>query len=168
MRRAAILFFTLICGAFAGRANGAPANSLLHKPAPRFAREDLQHHQRVSLAAYKGKVVLLNFWATWCGPCLLELPQFSHWQGELGPKGLQVIAISIDDGADQVLSYTRMRPVPFPVVMGDEKLGRLYGGILGLPVTFLIDRDGRVAKRYQGESRLDDMEVEIRRLLDRR
>ncbi len=143
---------------------GAAQPSLVHKPAPIFVRTSLSG-QRIDLAACRGKVVLLNFWATWCGPCQVELPRFSEWQKQYGPKGLQVIAVSMDDDSTGVRPVVRKLNLDFPVVMGDERLGKLYGGVLGLPVTFLISRDGKVAARIEGGADLQAMERQIQQLL---
>jgi thiol-disulfide isomerase/thioredoxin len=141
----------------------APA-SLLHKPAPEFVRMDLQQ-ARVDLAATRGHVVLLTFWATWCAPCQVEMPRFVQWQNRYGAEGLEIIGISMDDDAGPVKALARKRHVNYPVIMGDAELGRLYGGVLGLPVTFLIDRKGAIAARFKGETDLARMEREVRRLL---
>lgn len=141
--------------------------SLLHQPAPEFTRNDIQGH-RVDLASFRGRVVLLTFWATWCAPCQVELPQFSRWQDVLGARGFQVIAVSMDDGDAPVLDLARRRHLSFPVLMGDEQLGTAYGGILGLPVTFLIDRQGRIAAVFKGESSLSHMKAQILKLLQER
>jgi thiol-disulfide isomerase/thioredoxin len=138
--------------------------SLLHKPAPQFARADL-NHQPVDLSAYRGHVVLLNFWATWCAPCQIEIPRFVQWQAAYSAKGLQILGVSMDDDSAPALALTRRRHVNYPVIMGDAQLGRLYGGVLGLPVTFLIDRQGNIAAVYKGQTNLNAMEHEIRRLL---
>jgi peroxiredoxin len=139
-------------------------DSLLHKPAPDFVRTDLGH-ERVNLAGYRGRVVLLTFWATWCAGCQIEMPRFVEWQNRYREDGLQIIGISMDDDAALVRTLTRKRHVNYPVIMGDAKLGRLYGGVLGLPVTFLIDRQGKVAARFKGETDLATMELEVQRLL---
>jgi cytochrome c biogenesis protein CcmG/thiol:disulfide interchange protein DsbE len=146
---------------------GAAQPSLVHRPAPVFVRTSLSG-QRIDLAAYRGKVVLLNFWATWCGPCQVELPRFSAWQKQYGPTGLQVVAVSMDDDATGVRPVVRKLKLDFPVIMGDERLGKLYGGVLGLPVTFLIGRDGKVAARIEGGADLHAMEGKIKQLLGQR
>lgn len=143
----------------------APTSSpLLHKPAPEFTRDDI-HGQRVDLARYRGRVVLLTFWATWCAPCQVELPRFSRWQSELGTRGFQVIAVSMDDDVAPVLALTRRRQFNYPVLMGDAQLGSLYGGVLGLPVSFLIDRDGVIVAQFKGGLRLSTMKSQILTLL---
>jgi len=140
---------------------------LLHKQAPIFVRNDL-NHQRIDLAAYRGHVVLLTFWATWCAPCQIEMPHFVEWQSRYGADGLQIIGVSMDDDSPPVLALTRKRKVNYPIVMGDEKLGTLYGGILGLPVTYLIDRNGTISAKFKGAKSLDSMESKIKILLSQK
>ena len=122
-------------------------------------------NSRVRLADYRGKIVLLNFWATWCVPCLYEMPRFVEWQNKYGARGLQVLGISMDDGESPVRALDEKLHLNYPVIMGDENLGGRYGGILGLPVTFLIDRRGVVRARFQGESDLVRVEEKVRGLL---
>jgi thiol-disulfide isomerase/thioredoxin len=139
---------------------------VLNKPAPEFVRNDLAGRP-VDLAALRGRVVLLNFWATWCAPCQVEIPQFIVWQSKYSAEGLQIIGVSMDDDSTPVATLVRERAVNYPVVMGDEHIGLLYGGVLGLPVTYLIDRRGIVRARYQGAADLGAMESAIRKLLGR-
>jgi len=145
-----------------GIAQGVP--NLAHKPAPRFAKLDLNGHL-IDLKKYRGKVVLLNFWATWCAPCQVELPKFQAWQSKYGPAGLQVVAVSMDDGDAAVRRTVRRLRLSFPVVMGDAAIGNAYGGVLGLPITFLIDRNGIVTEKIKGETNLEQLELRVRALL---
>ena len=138
--------------------------SLLDKNAPEFARTGLDGGE-VDLASYRGKVVLLNFWATWCAPCQVEMPVFASWQRQYGPRGLQVIGISMDDHAGPVRRLAARMKIDYPIVMGDAKLGERYGGVLGLPLTYLIDRKGVVRAEFQGESDLKAMEARLTALL---
>lgn len=144
----------------------APVPEFLHKPAPELARTDLSGG-KIDLKSYRGKVVLLNFWATWCAPCQLELPEFETWQKKYGGEGLQILAVSMDDGDAPVRRTVRRLKLDFPVIMGDAHLGESYGGVLGLPVTFLIDRQGVVVAKIKGESDLGKMETDLRQLLVR-
>ena len=135
-----------------------------YRIAPDFSRIDLKQ-KKITLASYRGKVVLLNFWATWCGPCLTEMPTFAEWQKHYGSKDFQVIGISMDDAAPPVISTVARLKLNYPVLMGDEHLGEAYGGILGLPATFLIDRNGRIRARYQGAANLPKINDDIETLL---
>jgi cytochrome c biogenesis protein CcmG/thiol:disulfide interchange protein DsbE len=159
---AALLFATSLMPAPLRAA--PPTHSLLHKQAPSFVRADLDGKQ-IDLSTYRGKVLLLNFWATWCAPCQLELPRFNAWQEKYGSDGLQVIAVSMDDDPAPVRATDRKLQLNFPVIMGDAKLGTQYGGVLGLPITYLIGRDGTIRARLKGAANLQGMEKRIRKLL---
>jgi thiol-disulfide isomerase/thioredoxin len=140
------------------------ASSLLHKGAPEFVRTDLEQ-RRLDLGAYRGRVVLLSFWATWCAPCQLEMPRFVAWQSRYGPRGLQIIGISMDDDPALARRLVRKMNLNYPVAIGDEKLGQLYGGVMGLPLTFLIDRHDNIEAQFQGEANLDSIEERFKPLL---
>jgi cytochrome c biogenesis protein CcmG/thiol:disulfide interchange protein DsbE len=142
------------------RAAAQPAS----RTAPDFTRTSLDG-KPIRLSSYRGKLVLLNFWATWCGPCIAEIPRFSSWQTKYGPHGFQVIGVSMDDESAPVLKTVHKYQLTYPVVMGDEHLGELYGGVLGLPVTYLISPEGKILARYQGETDLDQLEKRISTLL---
>jgi len=134
--------------------------------APDFSRADFAG-KPVHLTDYRGRLVLLNFWASWCGPCLEEMPRFFDWQRDYGARGLQIIGVSMDDDAAAAKRLLARRPAPYPMVQGDAKLGETFGGVLGLPLTFLIDPQGRIAGRYQGNADLAKMEAQIKRMLPR-
>ena len=138
--------------------------SLLHKQAPEIVLKDL-NGKRVDLHAYRGKVVLLNFWATWCAPCQIEMPRFVAWQKEYGPRGLRVIGISMDDDSELARNLYKKLRLNYPVMMSDEKVGELYGGVLGLPATFLIDSHGVVRAQFLGETDMNAMEEQLKALL---
>jgi cytochrome c biogenesis protein CcmG/thiol:disulfide interchange protein DsbE len=142
-------------------------STLVHHAAPNFSRQDIRSSKTIRLDAFRGKVVLLNFWATWCAPCLTEMPAFSEWQKQYGSRTFQVIGVSMDDEAINVVSTVNRLKLTYPVLMGDEHLGAAYGGVLGLPVTFLIDRHGRVQARYENAD-LVGMKRDLKRLLDSR
>jgi cytochrome c biogenesis protein CcmG/thiol:disulfide interchange protein DsbE len=142
-------------------------STLAHHAAPNFSREDVRNKKPIRLADFRGKVVLLNFWATWCAPCLTEMPAFREWQKQYGSRTFQVIGVSMDDETADVVPTIDRLQITYPVLMGDEHLGAAYGGIMGLPVTFLIDRQGRVQARYEN-AELESMKRALDRLLDLR
>jgi len=156
---ATVILGALLCGAADSTAVGDMA--------PDFSRPDLAG-KPVRLADYHGKLVLLNFWASWCGPCLEEMPKFSGWQREYGAQGLQVIGVSMDDDSAAARRLIARHPVAYPILIGDAEFGESFGGVLGLPLTYLIDPKGRIVARYQGNGGLAKMEAKIKALLAQR
>ncbi|MGB8889715.1 MAG: TlpA disulfide reductase family protein [Candidatus Korobacteraceae bacterium] len=135
-----------------------------HSIAPDFALTDL-NGQALDLSSYRGKVVLLDFWATWCTPCRAEIPHFVEFQNSYRDQGLQVIGISMDDDLKPVGPFYKEYKMNYPVALGSDKLAQAYGGILGLPVTFLIGRDGHIQAKYVGAVDISTIEQEIKSLL---
>ena len=134
------------------------------KPAPNFNLND-SNGAPIKLSDYKGKVVLLNFWATWCHGCGLEIPWFIEFQDEFKNKGLIVVGVSMDDdGWKSVKPYMLEKKVNYTMVLGDKKMGDLYG-LLGMPMSLLIDRDGKIAKTYLGVVDKNKCEQDIRTLV---
>lgn len=144
---------------------GSVANAMkVGDVAPDFTRTDVSGKQ-VQLSQYQGRLILLNFWASWCAPCREEMPLFSKWQRDLGSRGLQVVGVSMDDDAGEVKKFLAAYPVTYPIVMGDAGFAGQFGGVLGLPLSYLIDARGRVVARYQGEVDLAKMEAKVKELL---
>ncbi len=137
------------------------------KAAPNFTLSDV-NGQKVQLADYKGKVVLLDFWATWCGPCKVEIPWFMEFEQTYKNKGFAVLGVSMDDdGWTVVKPYIAQLKVNYRIVLGNDKVGELYGGVDSLPTTFLIDRQGKIASEHVGlGAGKDDFKNDIVRLLD--
>ncbi len=133
--------------------------------APLFTATDL-NGRKIQLADYKGKVVLLDFWATWCGPCRIEIPEFVNLQNRYRDRGLVVLGVSLDDSVEPVREFYRELNMNYPVVMAEERIAELYGGILGLPTTFIIGRDGRIYSKHIGATDASVFEDEIKELLD--
>lgn len=132
--------------------------------APDFSVTDLDG-RKLTLSDYKGKVVLLDFWATWCSPCREEIPHFVEMQNQYGPQGFQVIGVSMDDDAKPVHEFARQFKLNYPVALGDDKLAQRYGGVLGLPVNFIIDREGHIYSKHLGATDVSVFDNEIKDLL---
>ena len=135
------------------------------KPAADFTLLDASG-AKVQLSAYKGKVVLLNFWATWCGPCKLEIPWFEDFQTTLSGRGFTVLGVSMDDDGWKVVKpYIATAKMNYPVVIGNDKLADAYGGVDAMPTTLVIDKKGRIAAMHTGIIGKDDYKKEILELL---
>jgi peroxiredoxin len=135
------------------------------RAAPDFALKDAEG-KLVHLSDYHGKVVLLDFWATWCGPCKIEIPWFMDFQRQNQEKGLVVLGVSMDDeGWEIVKPYLASMKVNYRVVIGNDHTAQLYGGVDALPTTFLIDRDGKIAAVHVGLVDRKDFENGIDELL---
>jgi len=133
--------------------------------APDFSLPELSGGQ-LKLSSYRGKVVLLDFWATWCTPCREETPQFVDLQNKYGDRGFQVIGVSMDDEPEPVRDFYKQFRMNYPVAMGNAKIGELYGGVLGLPIAFLIGRDGRIYLKHIGPVGMSTFEREVTSLLE--
>ncbi len=122
------------------------------KAAPDFELRDLISGQKVKLSDYKGKAVVLNFWATWCPPCKEEIPWFVDLQKQYGPEGLAILSLDTDDDASEqdVVAFAQKMGINYPVMRGSDEIENLYGGVDGLPTTFYIGRDGKVLDRVKG------------------
>ena len=135
-----------------------------HPAAPDFSLPNIDGG-RVNLADYKGKVVMVDFWATWCGPCRIEIPEFVELQNRYRDEGLAIIGISEDDGPEPVRDFYKEFRMNYPVAMGNDEVSQLYGGVIGLPTTFLIGRDGRIYAKHAGATDIAVFDEEIKTLL---
>ena len=134
-------------------------------PAPDFTLKDAEGRE-VTLSDYKGKVVLLNFWATWCGPCKIEMPWFVEFQRKYKDQGFSVIAVSLDnEGWEVVKPFTEEYELNFPVVVGSDEMADEFGGVAALPTTFIIDKEGRIRNTHMGLAGRGEYEEEIESLL---
>jgi cytochrome c biogenesis protein CcmG/thiol:disulfide interchange protein DsbE len=136
------------------------------KKAPDFALKD-SSGKLVHLADFKGKVVLLDFWATWCGPCKIEIPWFMEFQEKYRSRGFEVVGVSMDDdGWKAITPYVTQKKMNYRVVLGDDKTADQYGGLEALPTTFVIDRNGRIAAAHVGLTNKKDFADAIEKLLE--
>jgi thiol-disulfide isomerase/thioredoxin len=134
--------------------------------APDFALKDLDDKD-VSLSQYRGKVVLLNFWATWCEPCRVEIPWLIEMQQKYSARGFTIIGVAMDEeGKTEVAPYVakerfnvngQQLPMSYPIVLGNDPMADKFGGLLGYPTSILISRDGKVVKRITGLISYDEM-----------
>jgi thiol-disulfide isomerase/thioredoxin len=132
-----------------------------------FTLKDVDHRD-VSLASYKGKVILLDFWATWCAPCKVEIPHFIEFQEKYGKDGLQIIGISMDDTIAEIVPYAKEMKMNYPVLhVGESQAGLddAFGPIVGIPVSVMISRDGKICAIHSGLTGRDVFEREINSLL---
>jgi thiol-disulfide isomerase/thioredoxin len=148
---------------------------LTGKAAPAFALEDLSGH-KVSLASYKGKAVLVNFWATWCAPCKIETPWLIELRNQYAAKGFEILGISADDldrddsqklsdEKKEIAQSAEKMHIPYPVLIDGATLSDSYGGLDELPMSFYVDRTGTVVAVQMGLTSKDEMEGNIRKAL---
>lgn len=140
-------------------ANAKPANL-------DFVLKDMEGKD-VKLADYKGKVVLLNFWATWCGPCKIEIPGFVELQEKYRDQGVVFLGFSVDDSPDKLKTYASDHNMNYPVLVGDghEEVQEAFGPIYGIPVTVVINREGMICRKHTGIAPKNKFEEEIKALL---
>jgi cytochrome c biogenesis protein CcmG/thiol:disulfide interchange protein DsbE len=131
-----------------------------------FTMPDLEGKE-VTLSSFKGKVILLNFWATWCGPCKAEIPGFVELQDQYGKDGLVIVGYSVDDDAPKAQAFADQFKINYPVLLGlgREDVQDAYGPIWGIPASFIISRDGRVCQKHLGIAPKAVFEKEIKALL---
>jgi cytochrome c biogenesis protein CcmG/thiol:disulfide interchange protein DsbE len=118
-----------------------------------------------SLADLRGKVVVLDFWATWCPPCKQEIPDFISLQTQYGPRGVQIVGIGLDE-PEKLAAFARQTGMNYPVLLGTQDVAMRYGGIEGIPTTFVIDKNGKIVNRFEGYRPREVFEQEIKQLLD--
>jgi peroxiredoxin len=151
------LFGTIVLPACQTDANSAKA--------PDFTLLNLQN-ETVSLSDFRGKVVILNFWATYCPPCRVEIPDFIRLQDQYGKDGLVVLGISTDPNGDQILPrYVQAMEINYPILLATSKVIEDYGNIYALPVTFVVDRDHKILKQYTGMVTQDELTPIVQKAL---
>jgi peroxiredoxin len=133
--------------------------------APDFELQSLDG-KTVNLSDFRGKAVLLNFWATWCQPCKIEMPWFEQLQKRYAREGLQVIGVAMDDaGKEDIANFAKNLGVNYPILLGKETVGDAYGGVQFLPATFYVGRDGKIVDKVFGLKGRDEIEGNIKKAL---
>jgi cytochrome c biogenesis protein CcmG/thiol:disulfide interchange protein DsbE len=152
-------------GAGTGLAGGEA--SVRGQAAPEFKLTEIRTGKSVQLSDFRGKAVLLNFWATWCPPCKVEIPWFVDLQKQYGPRGLQVIGVAMDDeGSEKTIAeFSQDMGINYLILRGTERVADQYGGVESLPTTFYIGRDGKIAKRVFGLTSHREIENSVNLLL---
>jgi cytochrome c biogenesis protein CcmG/thiol:disulfide interchange protein DsbE len=152
-------------------------SKLVGHPAPEFALEDL-NGRKVSLSDYKGKAVLVNFWATWCGPCKIETPWLVDLRNKYAAQGFEVLGIDAENdevtpsdkqgwqkNKTEVAKFAQEMKMPYPVLLGGDSLDKTYGGLEAMPTSFYVDRKGNIIAMRMGITSKDEMETQIQKAL---
>jgi thiol-disulfide isomerase/thioredoxin len=136
------------------------------KSAPAFSLATLDG-KKVSLSDYKGKAVLVNFWATWCAPCKVEMPWFEEFQKQYGDQGLVILGLvdDVEAGKDEIEKVRRRTGVMYPILLADGKVQKAYGGVDVLPESFYVDRNGLVVEETAGLGSKDEIEAHIKKVI---
>ncbi len=134
---------------------------------PQFSLPTITDGTIIDSKQLRGKVVLINFWATWCPPCRKEIPYLKRLQTEFGDKGLVVLGISIDQGGGRVVKkFIKKSKINYPVMLANQSVLRQFGGVRGVPTSFLLDKTGRKYKSYLGYAAYQILRNDIAKLLD--
>lgn len=166
---AMVVSVMLIAGVYKSRRSPdevpATGPNMKGQVAPDFTLQSLDN-KTVHLSDFRGKAVLLNFWATWCQPCKIEMPWFAELQRQYAGEGLQVVGIAMDDASpENIEKFAKDLGVNYPVLVGKEEVGTAYGGVQFLPATFYIGRDGKVVDKVFGLKGRGEIESNIKKAL---
>jgi peroxiredoxin len=145
---------------------GLTTTAAAGKAAPDFELKDI-NGKVVKLSDFRGKAVVLNFWATWCPPCKIEIPWFEDLQNRYGEQGLEVVGVALDDSSDKdIADFAKEMKMNYPVLLGKEETSDLYGGVEALPTTFYIDRNGKIVTSVPGLIDRKEIEENIIKVLN--
>ena len=145
--------------------NSVPGPQTKGDTAPDFTLQSLDG-KNTRLSDFRGQAVLLNFWATWCAPCKIEMPWFVELQKQYGPQGFQIVGVAMDDAsAKEIADFAKEMGVNYPVLVGNNSVGDAYGGVQFLPENFYIDRNGKLVARAFGLKSRSEIEDEIKAII---
>ena len=163
---ALVVALMLYVGFHMARRTGSTPRLAKSTIAPDFSLESLDG-KNVRLSDLRGKAVLLNFWATWCAPCKIEMPWFVELQNQYGREGLQVVGVAMDDASkEDIAKFAKEMGVNYPILIGKESVGDQYGGIPALPETFFIGRDGKMVDKIIGLKGKGEIEESVKKSLN--
>lgn len=146
--------------------SGLPTTAVAGHVAPDFELKDV-NGKMVKLSDFRGKAVVLNFWATWCPPCKVEIPWFEDLQDKYGSQGLAIVGVALDDASDEdIAEFAKEMKMNYPVLIGKEETSDLYGGVDSLPTTFYIDRSGKIMSSVPGLVDRREIEANIVKALN--
>ncbi|SFS09811.1 cytochrome c biogenesis protein CcmG, thiol:disulfide interchange protein DsbE [Granulicella pectinivorans] len=152
-------------GQTAAAMSGNSAGTFKGKPAPAFTLVNSEG-KKVSLSDYKGRPVLINFWATWCAPCKLEMPWFEEFHSKYKDSGFEILGIAEDDAPkDEIIKTARKTGVSYPILLTDNKVANLYGGVDSLPTSFYVDKTGTIVEETVGLAPKDEVEANIKKII---
>ncbi|HEY6767014.1 MAG TPA: TlpA disulfide reductase family protein [Candidatus Sulfotelmatobacter sp.] len=150
----------------ARRSGGGMAHLTQASVAPDFTLESLDG-KNMKLSDLRGHAVLLNFWATWCSPCKIEMPWFVELQKQYGAQGLQIVGVAMDDASkEDIAKFAKDMGVNYPILIGKESVGDQYGGVPALPESFFIGRDGKLVDKIIGLKGKSEIEDSVKRALN--
>jgi thiol-disulfide isomerase/thioredoxin len=153
-------------GAESGAEGDGLAPVMRGKQAPAFALTSLDG-KKVSLADYKGRPVLVNFWATWCGPCKVEMPWFEEFRKQYAAQGFEILGLAddVDAGKDMIAKVANKAGVSYPILLTDGKVQTAYGGLEVLPMSFYVDRNGVIVEQTAGLGSKEQIEANIKKTI---
>jgi thiol-disulfide isomerase/thioredoxin len=151
-------------GTTQSKAADGPSPIKIGAPAPKLVLKDLEGHT-VDLESLKGKVVIVDFWATWCEPCQVMIPWLEEFHNRYASQGLEIVGVSMDDDVKDVKPFVDKAKMNYPILFGNDAIADAWGGVFGLPTSFMIDRQGKIRATHQGLVGKDVIEKDIRSML---